>query len=96
YSLLSANEAVLQVATELLLPNNRIPELCLLIDNTKQKGGGKLRFVDMMFGNINHSIIELKYVNLLGLMRALDNNWNIFPRTNDLANFDKCIENKSE
>ncbi|CAJ0748053.1 5903_t:CDS:2, partial [Entrophospora sp. SA101] len=38
YSFLNANEAILQAVTELLLPNNRIPELCLLIDNTKSRG----------------------------------------------------------
>ncbi|CAG8789411.1 39191_t:CDS:2 [Gigaspora margarita] len=93
YSLLNANEAVLQAVMELLLPNDKIPELCLLMDNTKPRGDGRFGFVDMMFGD---AIIELKYVNILGLIKAIKNDWNVSPCTNDLANFDKCIENEDE
>ncbi|CAG8538763.1 18185_t:CDS:2 [Cetraspora pellucida] len=89
YSLLSANEAVLQVVTELLLPNNRIPELCLLMNNAKPRGDGRFGFVDMIFGDVHYSIIELKYINILGLIKAINNNWNVSPCTNDLANFDE-------
>ncbi|CAG8640777.1 2767_t:CDS:2, partial [Scutellospora calospora] len=96
YSLLSANEAVLQVVTELLLPNNGIPELCLLMDNSKPRGDGRFGFVDIIFGDVNYSIIELKYVNILGLLKAIKNDWNVSSCTNDLANFDKLIENENE
>ncbi|CAH1766847.1 11736_t:CDS:2 [Entrophospora sp. SA101] len=72
YSFLNANEAILQAVTELLLPNNRIPE------------------------DINYSIIELKYVNNLSLIRAIKNDWNISPSMSDLADFDKYIENEDE
>ncbi|CAI2197984.1 9995_t:CDS:2, partial [Funneliformis geosporum] len=95
-SLSSMSEAVLQAVSELLLPDNRIPELCLIIDSNKQKGDGRFGFVDLIFGDINYSIIELKYINLLGLIKAMNNNWHISPSTSDLVTLDKYIENEDE
>ncbi|GBB99758.1 hypothetical protein RclHR1_03620007 [Rhizophagus clarus] len=96
YSLSFMNEAVLQAVTEMLLPNNRIPELCLVVDGNKPKGDGRFGFVDLIFGDLNHSIIELKYINLSGLIKAEYNNWNISLSTNELATLDKVIENEDE
>ncbi|CAG8584217.1 5015_t:CDS:2, partial [Racocetra persica] len=43
YSLWTANEAVLQAITEILLPNNRVSELCLVMNPTKPKYDGLIR-----------------------------------------------------
>src|SRR5439155_26118453 len=43
-----------------------------------------------------YSILELKYVNLLGLIRAKNNKWDTFASTNDLKNLDKHIEGENE
>ncbi|CAG8745621.1 6336_t:CDS:2, partial [Dentiscutata erythropus] len=45
---------------------------------------GRFGFADMIFGDVNYSIIELKYVNILGLIEATKNDWNVSPCTNDL------------
>ena len=92
-SLLSANEAVLQAAAEMLLPENCIPELCLIMDHTKQKGCGKFGFVDLVLGD---SILELKYMNVAGLYRAEKKDWKTSLGTTDLAKLDKSLENESE
>ncbi|CAG8774759.1 7393_t:CDS:2, partial [Dentiscutata erythropus] len=48
YPLLSANEAVLQAVMELLLPNNMIPELCLLMKISNQKEMGYPKFIRLV------------------------------------------------
>jgi len=55
-----------------------------------------LDFVDLIFGDKNYSIIELKYINLSGLVKAMNNDWNITPNTSELAALDKFIENEDE
>ncbi|CAG8578513.1 1560_t:CDS:1, partial [Gigaspora rosea] len=82
FSLSFASEAVLQVITELVLQNNQIPKMCLVIDSDKKKGDGRYGFIDLIFGDfsfgdLNLSImIELKYINLSGLIKAMNNDWN--------------------
>src|ERR1700722_12640880 len=90
------SETVLQAVNELSLPDNRIPELCLIIDSNKQKGDGKFGFVDLIFGDLNYSIIELKYINLLGLIKAMNDNWNITPSMSNWVALDKYVENKDK
>ncbi|KAG0347172.1 hypothetical protein BG004_008328, partial [Podila humilis] len=48
-SLKNANEAVLQGIVELLLdePSNRVPELRLVVDGSKEPGNGRFGFVDI-------------------------------------------------
>jgi len=80
YSLLNANEAMLQAVTELLLPKQQDSGVILLIDNTKSRGDGRFGFVNLIFGGLNYSIIELKYVNILGLVKAKKKMIGIYPQ----------------
>ncbi|CAG8604261.1 13158_t:CDS:2, partial [Racocetra fulgida] len=97
----NTNLKILEVLTvaELLLQENQIPELpelCLVIDNNKPRGDGRFGFVDLILGGLNPSVIELKYINLSGLVKATNNDWNSYSSTNDLASLDKYIENEDE
>lgn len=84
FSLSFAFEAVLQIVTELLLQNNQILEMCLVIDSSKKNRNSRYGFVDLIyedltFGDLNPSIImELKYINLSGLIKAMNNDWTYF------------------
>ncbi|CAG8835450.1 42432_t:CDS:2, partial [Gigaspora margarita] len=98
FSLSSASEVVLQVIAELLLQENQILgllKLCLVIDNNKPRENSRFGFVDLIFGGLNPSVIELKYINLSGLIKAMNNDWNSYSSTN-LASLDKYIENEDE
>ena len=70
--------------------------MCLVIDSNKPKGDGRFGFVDIIFGDVNYSIIELKYINLSGLIKAMHNNWNTSPSTSNLATLDRYIKNEDE
>ncbi|GES97534.1 hypothetical protein GLOIN_2v1774865 [Rhizophagus clarus] len=68
-SLSSANEPVLQAIVEFLLPSkHHVPELCLIMNNTKKKGNGNLDFLIFCLGEEIESYInlELKYITLVG------------------------------
>ncbi|CAG8803163.1 11768_t:CDS:2, partial [Gigaspora rosea] len=45
---------------------------------------------------LNPSVIELKYINLSGLIKAMNNDWNSHSSTNNLASLDKYIENEDK
>ncbi|GBB88920.1 hypothetical protein RclHR1_15530007 [Rhizophagus clarus] len=65
-SLSSANEPVLQAIVELFLPlKYYIPELCLIMNNTKKKGNGRYGFVDMF---VLGKEIEKNYVTELEII----------------------------
>ncbi|CAG8499597.1 15478_t:CDS:2, partial [Cetraspora pellucida] len=95
YSLLSASEEMLQVTVEVLLRHeiNNIPQLSLVIDNTKPRGEGRFGMVDFFLEDL---VIELKYIKLLGLIKAMKNDYNASPRTKELEALDKVIENEDE
>ena len=94
--MLTANEAVLQAVAEISLLNDRIPELCMVMNKNKEKGDDKFEFADLFLGDLNCAIVELKYINIAGLIRAMKNDWNILPNTKDLTNLNEYIEYEDE
>ncbi|CAB4373503.1 unnamed protein product [Rhizophagus irregularis] len=95
-SLSSADEPVLQVIVENLLPPKYcVPELALVINGKKSKGTGRFGFSDIFVlsktGNNNVSL-ELKYISLIGLIGNQRDNFN----ANDLENLDKILEKEDE
>ncbi|GBB88186.1 hypothetical protein RclHR1_14710003 [Rhizophagus clarus] len=89
-SLSSANEPVLQAIVELLFPlKHHVPELCLIMNNTKKKGNGRFGFVDIfVLGEEiekNYICVELKYISLLGLVRNING-----------KNLMKCLKKKKK
>uniref|UniRef100_U9TQE0 Uncharacterized protein n=1 Tax=Rhizophagus irregularis (strain DAOM 181602 / DAOM 197198 / MUCL 43194) TaxID=747089 RepID=U9TQE0_RHIID len=71
--LVSANESVLQVTIELLLPSRyRVPELCLIMNTAVNKGNGKFGFLDVFVLGECYTNIELKYIPLTGLVSNTD------------------------
>ncbi|GES83955.1 hypothetical protein GLOIN_2v1774865 [Rhizophagus clarus] len=100
-SLLTANEPVLQAIVELLLPLEfRVPELCLIMNNTAKKGHGKFGFVDVfVLGNKtkrNYVCLELKYISLVGLLKNINGKQSKIPSANNLRELDEIIENEDE
>lgn len=82
-----ANESVLQSIVEIILdePNNRVPELRLVLDGTKDYGDGRYGFVDIfilpmvtaIMGQRTRGIVlELKNITSKGLWNGEMNNWN--------------------
>ncbi|GBB83416.1 hypothetical protein RclHR1_10140001 [Rhizophagus clarus] len=99
-SLSSANEPVLQAIVEFLLPSkHHVPELCLIMNNTKKKGNGKFGFLDIfVLGEEikNYINLELKYITLVGLVR---NNNGKQPKelsSNELKELDEILEKENE
>jgi len=78
-SLSTANESVLQGIVELLLdePSNRIPELRLVVDGSKEPGEGRFGFVDTFIprqaigSDQTCVVMELKNATLEGLCRGI-------------------------
>lgn len=99
-SLFSANEPVLQVIVELLLPlKHRIPELCLVMNNIKRKGKGRFGYLDIFVlgEEKNYVNIELKYISLVGLVRDINGNQlNEFSSANKLKELDEMLEKEDE
>jgi hypothetical protein len=95
-SLSSADESVLQVIVENLLPlRHRIPELALVMDEKKSKGNGRFGFSDIFVlkgTGENYICLELKYISLVGLTRNRKAKFN----TNDLENLGKSLEKENE
>ncbi|CAB4479620.1 unnamed protein product [Rhizophagus irregularis] len=91
-SLYSANESVLQVTIELLLPSKyRVPELCLIMNTAVNKGNGKFGFLDVFVLGECYTNIELKYIPLIELVsNGRDLN------ANELGELDKVIEREDE
>ncbi|CAB4496244.1 hypothetical protein RhiirA1_468544 [Rhizophagus irregularis] len=72
-SLTSANESVLQVTVELLLPSKyRVPELCLIMNAAMSKGNGRFGFLDVFVLGESYISIELKYIPLTGLVSNIN------------------------
>ncbi|KAI8596255.1 DDE superfamily endonuclease-domain-containing protein [Dissophora ornata] len=79
-SLQIVNEAVLQGIVELLLdePSNRVPELHLVVDGSKETGKGRFGFVDIFIprhataigSEQTCAVMELKNVTLEGLWKG--------------------------
>ncbi|CAB4463910.1 unnamed protein product [Rhizophagus irregularis] len=93
-SLYSANESVLQVTIELLLPSRyRVPELCLIMNTAVNKGNGKFGFLDVFVLGECYTNIELKYIPLTGLVSNTDGK--DFD-ANELGELDKVIEREDE
>ncbi|CAB4478589.1 unnamed protein product [Rhizophagus irregularis] len=93
-SLSSADEPVLQVIVENLLPPKYcVPELALVINGKKSKGTGCFGFSDIFVlsktGNNNVSL-ELKYISLIGLIGNQRDNFN----ANDLEILTKFLKRK--
>ncbi|RGB41552.1 hypothetical protein C1646_751974 [Rhizophagus diaphanus] len=92
--LVSANESVLQVTIELLLPSRyRVPELCLIMNTAVNKGNGKFSFLDVFVLGECYTTIELKYIPLTGLVSSTDGK--DFD-ANELGELDKVIEREDE
>ncbi|CAB4381601.1 unnamed protein product [Rhizophagus irregularis] len=93
-SLYSANESVLQVTIELLLPSKyRVPELCLIMNTAMNKGNGKFGFLDVFVLGECYTNIELKYIPLTGLVSNTDGK---YFDANELGELDKVIEREDE
>ncbi|GBC38231.2 uncharacterized protein OCT59_005974 [Rhizophagus irregularis] len=93
-SLYSANESVLQVTIELLLPSKyRVPELCLIMNTAVNKGNGKFGFLDVFVLGECYTNIELKYIPLTGLVSNTDAR---DLNANELGELDKVIEREDE
>ncbi|GBB96328.1 hypothetical protein RclHR1_27290001 [Rhizophagus clarus] len=95
-SLSSADESMLQVTVESLLPlKYRIPELLLVMDGKKPKGSGRFGYLDIFvlkgIGD-NYIGLELKYISLVGLVK----NQNTKYDANELENLDKMLEKEKE
>uniref|UniRef100_U9THI7 Uncharacterized protein n=1 Tax=Rhizophagus irregularis (strain DAOM 181602 / DAOM 197198 / MUCL 43194) TaxID=747089 RepID=U9THI7_RHIID len=92
--LVSANESVLQVTIELLLPSKyRVPELCLIMNTAVNKGNGKFGFLDVFVLGECYTNIELKYIPLTGLVSNTDAR---DLNANELGELDKVIEREDE
>ena len=80
----SANEATFQGIVEIILdkPNDRVPELALVMDGTKIKGEGRYGFADIFIpattkptGERTFAILlELKYVTLEVILKGATSN----------------------
>ncbi|CAB4399584.1 unnamed protein product [Rhizophagus irregularis] len=93
-SLYSANESVLQVTIELILPSKyRVPELCLIMNTAVNKGNGKFGFLDVFVLGECYTNIELKYIPLTGLVSNTDAR---DLNANELGELDKVIEREDE
>ncbi|CAG8649046.1 10_t:CDS:2, partial [Paraglomus brasilianum] len=106
-SLQTASEAVLQGIVELLLdkPTMHVPELWLVVDDTKKYGAGCNGFVDMFIppqpsgtvGKRTHGIIlELKYITLGGLWSGEAEDWNRPYSYKQLEDFKDKIHKEDE
>ncbi|KAF9343232.1 hypothetical protein BGX26_006060, partial [Mortierella sp. AD094] len=102
-SLQTANEAVLQGIVELLLdePSNRVPELCLVVDGSKELGNGRFGFVDifiprnaMATGSEQTCVVmELKNATLEGLWKGASSRK---PNHKDLEDLYKALHDENE
>ncbi|CAB4425354.1 unnamed protein product [Rhizophagus irregularis] len=97
-SLSSANEPVLQEIFEFSLPSKyRVPELCLVMNKNVRKGNGRFGFVDMfVLGDETNVIIELKYIQLAGLLRDINEKQTKTFSSIELSKLDKIIEKEDE
>jgi hypothetical protein len=100
-SLSTANEHVLQAIVELLLPSQyRIPELCLIANNTKRKGDGRFGFLDIFVlaeeMKKSYISIELKYISLVGLVRNNNGKQIKAFGSNELKELDEILEKEDE
>jgi hypothetical protein len=92
-SLSTADEPVLQVIIEKLLPPKcYIPELSLVMDGKLQKGSGRYGFSDIFILGNNYVSLELKYVSLNSLLKNEKNGF----ETVDLKSLDEIIEREDE
>ena len=102
-SLQTANEAVLQGIVELLLdePSNRVPELRLVVDGSKEIGDGRFGFVDvfiprqaMATGDDQTCIVmEHKNATLEGLWKGASSQK---PNYNDLESLHEALRYENE
>ncbi|RGB31175.1 hypothetical protein C1646_764386 [Rhizophagus diaphanus] len=97
-SLTSANESVLQVTVELLLPSKyRVPELCLIMNAAMSKGNGRFGFLDIFVLGESYSIsIELKYIPLTGLVSNINGKQTKDFNANELKELDEVLEKEDE
>jgi hypothetical protein len=100
-SLSTANEHVLQAIVELLLPSQyRVPELCLVANNTKRKGDGRFGFLDIFVlaeeMKKSYISIELKYISLVGLVRNNNGKQIKAFGSNELKELDEILEKEDE
>ncbi|CAB4494306.1 unnamed protein product [Rhizophagus irregularis] len=97
-SLSLANEPVLQGIFEFSLPSKyRIPELCLVMNKNVRKGNGRFGFVDMfVLGDETNVIIESKYIQLVGLLRDINEKQTKTFSSIELSKLDKIIEKEDE
>ncbi|CAG8754005.1 3318_t:CDS:1, partial [Dentiscutata heterogama] len=98
-SLSRANEGVLQATVEQRIsPSNFVPELRMIMDGHKFKGSGRYGFADIFVLSRGGDCValELKYVNLAGLMRGSTGNFNEEYGANVLHSLDVSLPNESE
>ncbi|UZO27702.1 uncharacterized protein OCT59_019891 [Rhizophagus irregularis] len=96
-SLSSANESVLQVTVELLLPSRyRVPELCLIMNTAVNKGNGKFGFLDVFILGESYANLELKYIPLIWLISNINGKQAKDFNANELEELDKILEREDE
>ncbi|CAB5367016.1 unnamed protein product [Rhizophagus irregularis] len=96
-SLSSANESVLQVIVELLLPSRyRVPELCLIMNTAVNKGNGKFGFLDVFILGESYANLELKYIPLIWLISNINGKQAKDFNANELEELDKILEREDE
>ncbi|CAB5353484.1 unnamed protein product [Rhizophagus irregularis] len=96
-SLTSANESVLQVTVELLLPSKyRVPELCLIMNAAMSKGNGRFGSLDVFVLGESYISIELKYIPLTGLVSNINGKQTKDFNANELKELDEILEKEEE
>ncbi|PKC66702.1 hypothetical protein RhiirA1_459361, partial [Rhizophagus irregularis] len=96
-SLSSANESVLQVTVELLLPSRyRVPELCLIMNTAVNKGNGKFGFLDVFILGESYANLELKYIPLIWLISNINGKQAKDFNANELEELNKILEREDE
>ncbi|PKY47880.1 hypothetical protein RhiirA4_463279 [Rhizophagus irregularis] len=92
-----ANESVLQVTVELLLPSKyRVPELCLIMNAAMSKGNGRFGFLDVFVLGESYISIELKYIPLTGLVSNINGKQTKDFNANELKELDEILEKEEE
>ncbi|CAJ0841644.1 22347_t:CDS:2 [Entrophospora sp. SA101] len=102
-SLRTANEAVMQVTFEILLPMSfHVTELHLIVDGMKKSGDRCFGFVDLFVFEsgdgplISNVVLELKYITITGLLSGAQGFWIKNPDTKIMNLLDKDLENENE
>jgi hypothetical protein len=103
-SVTNSNEAAFQAVIEMICFDTVrcVPELCLLVDPTKQRGDGRFGFVDLFFAPPKEAfaasipVLELKNVTLKGLWLATRTCLDTEPSPGDLRALREVLKAESE